>query len=225
MCGAYGLSVKNPKDAYKRFDTVNQLEIFKPRYNIRPGHINPVITTHSPNEISLMVWGLIPHFAKDEHYKFKTINARAETISELPTFRTPLRHHRCIIPATGFYEPDKIHFEKPPHPWHYFHLKDEEMFGFAGLYDVWTDKMTGREIHSYTIITTEPNALVGRIHNRMPAILHREDEAAWLNPDTTEPAELLPLLKPCPADRMEEWPVSAEARNPRNDYPEIIKRQ
>lgn len=198
-------------------------EDFKPRFNVRPGQMNPVVTSHSPNKISRMFWGLLPHFAKDEHYKYKTINAKAETVAELPTFRKPLRERRCLVPATGFYEPDKIHYDKPPFPWHYFHLKDQPLFGFAGLYDLWKDKETGKEIYSYTIITTVPNEVVGKVHNRMPVILKKEDEETWLNPDIVEPERLLPLLKPYPADKMEEWSVGDEARNPRNDYSELIK--
>ena len=170
-----------------------------------------------------MLWGLLPHFAQDEHYKYKTINAKAETVAQLPTFREPLRHKRCIVPATGFYEPDKIHYTKPPYPWHYFKLKGQELFGFAGLYDVWKDRKTGKEIESYTIITTEPNACVGKVHHRMPVILKREDEAAWLDPDVVEPERLLPLLAPYPADEMDSWPVGDAARNPKNDYPELIQ--
>lgn len=83
---------------------------------------------------------------------------------------------------------------------------------------------SGKEIVSYTIITAEPNALVGKIHPRMPAMLRREDEAVWLDPDKTEPAELMPLLQPYPADEMEEWRVGDAARNPRNEIPDIIKR-
>jgi putative SOS response-associated peptidase YedK len=149
--------------------------------------------------------------------------SQSETVAELPTFRKPLRERRCLVPATGFYEPDKIHYEKPPFPWHYFHLKDQPLFAFAGLYDLWKDKATGKEIYSYTIITTVPNEVVGQIHNRMPVILKKGDEETWLNPDITEPEQLQPLLKPYPADKMEEWRVGDAARNPRNDYPELIK--
>ena len=170
-----------------------------------------------------MLWGLLPHFAHDEHYKYKTINAKAETVAQLPTFREPLRHKRCIVPATGFYEPDKFHYTKRPYPWHYFKLKDQAVFGFAGLYDVWKDRKTGKEIESYTIVTTEPNACVGTVHHRMPVILKREDEAAWLDPDLVEPERLLPLLAPYPTEEMETWRVGDEARNPRNDYDELIK--
>jgi putative SOS response-associated peptidase YedK len=185
--------------------------------------MNPVITSHSPNRISRMFWGLIPHWAKDKSFAYKTINARAETVTTLPTYKEPFRHKRCIVPATGFYEPDKINFSKPPFPWHYFQLKDQKVFGIAGLYDVWKDRETGKEMHTYTIITTEPNGVVGEFHGRMPVILQKEDEETWLNPDISEPAQLLPLLKSYPDDKMETWPVGEEARNPRNDYPELIK--
>jgi putative SOS response-associated peptidase YedK len=223
MCGAYGFSIKDAKEVYDRFEVVNQLEDLKPRWNVRPGQMNPVITSASPNRISRMFWGLIPHWAKDKSFGYKTINARAETVATLATYKEPFRHKRCIVPATGFYEPDKIHFTKPPFPWHYFQLKDQKVFGIAGLYDVWKDRETGKEIQSYTIITTEPNEVVGEFHGRMPVILQQEDEETWLNIDLSEPEKLLPLLKSYPADKMETWPVGEEARNPRNDYPELIK--
>jgi len=223
MCGAYGFSVKDAREVYDRFEVVNTLEEFKPRWNVRPGQMNPVITSRSPNQISRMFWGLIPHWAKDKSFAYKTINARAETVATLATYKEPFRHKRCIVPATGFYEPDKIHFTKPPFPWHYFQLKDQKVFGIAGLYDVWKDRETGKEIYTYTIITTEPNAVVGEFHDRMPVILQKEDEETWLNPDISEPAQLQPLLKSYPDEKMETWPVGEEARNPRNDYPELIK--
>ena len=223
MCGAYGFSVKDAQEVYDRFNIENILDDFKPRFNIRPGQMNPVVTGHGPNKISRMFWGLIPHFAQDRNYKYKTINAKAETVAKLPTFRKPLRTKRCIVPATGFFEPDKKHFSTPPFPWHYFQLKDQKIFGFAGLYDIWQDRNTNNPIISYTIITTIPNNLVGKIHHRMPVILKKEDEEVWLNPDIMEPEHVLPLLKPYPAEDMKEWEVSGEARNPRNDNHTLIK--
>jgi putative SOS response-associated peptidase YedK len=193
MCGRYGFSVKDAKEVYERFDTYNQLADLTARYNIAPGQMNPVITSHSPNEISRMFWGLIPHWAKDDSSRYKTINARAETAAHLATYRGPFRHTRCIVPATGFYEPDKINAKKAPFPWHYFQLKDQKIFGFAGFYDTWTDKQTGKEIRSYTIITTKPNILVGKIHDRMPVILDRgvEDKPrhnfVYLSADVSRP--------------------------------------
>jgi putative SOS response-associated peptidase YedK len=223
MCGRYGFSIRDAKEVYERFNTWNELADLTARYNIAPGQMNPVITSHSPHEISRMFWGLIPHWAKDEKVKFSTINARAENVAQSPAYREPFRHKRCIVPATGFYEPDKINHPKPPHPWHYFQLKDQKIFGFAGLYDIWKDQQTGKEIRSYTIMTTTPNAIVGHYHDRMPVILEQEDEETWLNPDIVEPERVLPLLKSYPAERMEEWPVGGAARNPRNDSPDLIR--
>ena len=222
MCGRYSFSIEDAKDVYARFDTYNELADLTSRYNIAPGQMNPVITSHSPNEISRMFWGLIPFWAKDNKQKFSTINARAETAAKSPTYREPFRRRRCIVPATGFYEPDKINHVKSPFPWHFFQFTDQRMFGIAGLYDVWTDKETGKEIRSYTIITTEPNELVGQFHDRMPVILHREDEADWLK-DIVEPERIQAFLKPYPAGEMEEWRVGDRAKNPKNDYPELIK--
>jgi putative SOS response-associated peptidase YedK len=224
MCGAYGFSIHDAKEVYERFQVVNPLEDLQPRFNLRPGQLNPVITRHSPNRISRMFWGLIPHWAKDEKRKFSTINAKAETVAELPTYREPFRHQRCIVPATGFYEPDKIHHKKQPFPWHYFQLTGQSLFGLAGLYDIWKDKQTGKEIWSYTIITTTPNEIVGQYHDRMPVILEQECEEEWLNPDIVDVKSLTKMLKPYPSERMEEWRVGDAARNPKNDSPEVIKR-
>ena len=103
-------------------------------------------------------------------------------------------------------------------------MKDKSIFVFAGLYDIWKDKKSDKEIYSYTIITTVPNGIVGKYHERMPVILQGKDaEKTWLDPDIVEPERLLPLLKPFPADQMEEWEVGGDARNPRNDYPELLK--
>ena len=226
MCGAYGLSVKTIKDIINRFDIEigdENIEGLRPRWNIRPGQNNPVVVKKAGNEknhIDFMLWGLLSHLTHNDHYKHKPINARAETINELPTFRHPFHRTRCLIPFTGFYEPDKINFSKQPFPWHYFEMKDHSMFAFAGLYDIW--KGDGKEIQSYAIITTEPNKIVGKYHDRMPVILEKEDEDLWLNPDI-EIQQLLPLLKPFNAEKMDEWEVGAAAKNPINDYPEVIE--
>src|SRR4051812_4553851 len=100
MCGAYGFSVKKASEVYERFEVMNQLD-FRPRWNLRPGQMNPVITRHSPNQMEFMFWGLIPFFAKDDSFKYKTFNARAETVADLPTYRKPFRTQRCLVPATG----------------------------------------------------------------------------------------------------------------------------
>lgn len=222
MCGAYGFSVKDAKEVYNRFDIENTLEGFRPRWNIRPGQMNPVIFMRENIEIMYMFWTFIPHWAKDKNLKYSTINARDDKVTESSVYKDSFLKRRALIPANFFYEPDKIHFSKPPYPWHYFQLKDQQLFAFAGLYDVWKDKEAGKDIYSYTIITTEPNGLVGKFHPRMPVILRKEDEKKWLDPDIVEPEHLLPLLKPYSAKDMEEWQVGDEARNPRNDYPDLL---
>ncbi len=138
-------------------------------------------------------------------------------------YKSAVPHNRCIIPATYFFEPDKIHYPKPPHPWYLFKLKEQEIFGLAGLYNAWKDPKTNEELYTYTIITTKPNAVVGAYHDREPAILDSTQEKLWLNPDLTEPQQVLPMLKPYPPETMESWHVPDAAKNPRNDSPEVIK--
>ncbi len=219
MCGRYGFSVKDVKEVYERFEVENQLADLDSHYNIAPGTMQPVISRHSPTSIQRMFWGLIPHWAKDTSISYKTINARAEGIENKPTYKKPFRFQRCLIPATGFYEWTKT---KPAVPY-YFQLKDESLFAFAGLYDTWKDPQDGKEIYSYTIITTEPNDIVSPIHHRMPLILKREDEDFWLDPDVIEPERLLPLLRPYSSAEMKVDQVSISVNNPKLDSEDLIK--
>src|SRR6266699_3038009 len=150
----------------------------------------------------------------------KTINARVEGIADKPTYRKPFRYQRLLVPATGFFEWDKS--VKPSIPY-YFTLIHEPLFAFAGLYDSWTDPKTARVINSYTIITCPANSTVGKIHPRMPVILHKKDEEAWLNPDIIEPEQLYPLLTPFPDAAMQVYPVSPAVNNPKNDSEDVVK--
>jgi putative SOS response-associated peptidase YedK len=129
------------------------------------------------------------------------INARAEGIESKPSFKKPLRYQRCIIPASAFFE-----WKGNPGAKVKYRIArtDGELFGFAGLYNVWRDPHdpTGGEFTTCTIITTQPNELVAPIHNRMPVILLPEDEDHWLAPDMSEPEAITSLLRPYPADLM-----------------------
>lgn len=220
MCGRYGFSIKNIKKAYDRFEVTNTLFDYNPRYNIAPGQMNPVITKNSPKKIRRMFWGLIPFWANDRSIAFKTINARAEDIDKKPSFRKAFESHRCLIPASGFYEWNEY---TDPHYPYYFRLKKEDIFAFAGLFDIWTDPETKKDLYSYTIITTTPNKLMEPIHHRMPVILHKEDEETWLEPDFVTPEKLLALLKPFPTVEMEAYPVSREVNNTKIDDDRLIK--
>jgi putative SOS response-associated peptidase YedK len=217
MCGRY--AIPDPTDIPIRFKATRSGYDLKPRYNAAPSEDLPVVVNTGENHIELMRWGLVPFWAKDINIGYKMINARAETLQMKPSFRKALSLQRCIVPAGGFFEWKHIDKEKVPY---YIFLKNTQVFGFAGLYDVWHDKQ-GKELKNYTIITTQPNSLVGAIHNRMPVILEQKDEKTWLNPDETEPDRLVTLLHPYPAGEMDAYPVSRLVNSPANDTKAVIE--
>ncbi len=226
MCGAYGFSNKDEREIYNRFGVMNKLPdfVFSPRYNARPTQMNPIVyMTADGVQIRPMYWSFIPSWSPEKRLKFSTFNARDDRLLESKVYKPALPRQRCLIPATHFFEPDKINYPTPPHPWYCFRLKDQSIMAFAGLYNVWTDPKTKQELYTYTIITTKPNAVVGKYHEREPALLTKNEEKQWLNPDLTEPEQILPMLKPYPPDEMESWRVSDAAKNPRNDTPEVIQ--
>ncbi len=222
MCGRFSLTGPDPlviADVFGCSD-VPELPV---RYNIAP--TQPVATVihdrqRGANRVEIMRWGLIPSWAKDPAIGNRMINARAESLPEKPSYRGPLRYHRCLILADGFYEWRAQPGGKQPM---FIHLKDRTLFGLAGLYDVWQSP-DGTPLITCTIITTEPNALMAPIHNRMPVILPREDFAAWLDPERTNAAQVMPLLRPYPAEQMACYPVSRRVNSPANDDPTLIER-
>jgi putative SOS response-associated peptidase YedK len=166
-----------------------------------------------------MKWGLIPSWAKDPAIGNRMINARAETVAEKPAFRGLLKKRRCLIPADGFYEWQKL--DKIKQPVHIV-LKNHEPFGFAGLWEHWKSP-DGEEVLSCTIITTEANDLLKAVHDRMPVILTRDVESVWLDPKIQETEKLLPLLKQYPAEEMGYYPVSRQVNSPAVDNPSNIE--
>jgi putative SOS response-associated peptidase YedK len=217
MCGRYGFVPGKNFD--ERFQVEHQQETLLPSYNVAPGATMPVVVRNSPNRVELMKWGLIPFWAKDPKNSYKTINARAETVATSPVFREALKRRRCLVPASGFYEWQQTERGKLPY---FIHLKDIELFAFAGLYDVWQDA-EGNELRTYTIITTTPNELVQPIHNRMPVILHPDDEAMWIDPKMNDTAALRALLQPFPNALMEAYPVSRAVNTAAIDTPALIE--
>ena len=165
MCGRYTFQ---PTEAfYQRFNIANRLDGLEARDNIAPSQLVPVIISQCPNHVMLMRWGLIPHWAKEEKTAYKMINARMETLTQRPAFRSLLATNRCMIPASGYYEWKADARGKTPY---YIHPTSREFFAFAGLYDVWTNP-DGKDIHTFTIITTDAGGVVAELHNRMPVIL------------------------------------------------------
>jgi putative SOS response-associated peptidase YedK len=216
MCGRYSLV---PTDNIaERFDVQQEQLALLPRYNVAPSQSLPVVVRNSPNRLVEMQWGLIPSWSKEPRAQFSTINARAETISKSPVFRGPFKSRRCLVPASGFYEWQRTSNGKQPFC---IRLKDDDLFAFAGLYDIWHDA-NGNELYSYTVITTAPNELVAPIHNRMPVILRRDDEEAWLDKQT-QSARLMSLLVAYPAEEMEAYPVSRALNNPANEGAELMQ--
>jgi putative SOS response-associated peptidase YedK len=148
------------------------------------------------------------------------INARSETIAEKPSFRGSFKYKRCLILADGFYEWQKHLGSKSKIP-HFIHMRDGQPFAFAGLWDTWTSN-DGSEIRSCTIITTEPNQILNKIHNRMPVILKPETYKDWIHEGENDPALLMSFLKPYPGEAMEAFPVSTMVNSPQNDSPECV---
>jgi len=221
MCGGYTLTT-DLKQVAKRFgaEAPDEISSILPRYNIAPTQNVIVVSDDGKRTIKQMRWGLIPSWAKDTTIGNRMINARAETLAEKPAFRNALKNRRCIIPADGFYEWQKLGKMKQPMR---IVLKSGQPFGFAGLWERWQSP-EGEEVLSCTIITTEANELLKAVHDRMPVILTRDAEAAWLNLNIQETENLLPLLKKFPSDEMEFYPVSREVNSPQIDKPSDIER-
>lgn len=216
MCGRFVLTA-NPEAIQQQFDLTSVPDI-PPRYNVAPTQPVAVITNEKPRELTFHQWGLIPSWSKEPSIGSKMINARAESVAEKPAFRSAFKRRRCILPSDGFYEWQGRDGGKVPL---FIHLEDRELFGLAGLWEVWHSP-DGGEIHSCTIITTDANSFMQPIHNRMPVILHKEDYGLWLSPDE-EPADVLQgLLKPYDSSAMRAYEVSKMVNRPGNDMPELI---
>jgi putative SOS response-associated peptidase YedK len=190
-----------------------------PRYNIAPGQQAAAVLFDGRRKVEGLQWGLIPFWAKDPKIGYKLINARAETLASKPSFRNSLKKKRCLVVADGFYEWRKDGSKKTPM---FVRMRDGRPFGFAGLYDDWKTP-EGRNIRTFTIITTSPNKLLEPIHDRMPVILTREAYGDWLDTGPDEPAKLLGLLKAYPDREMEAYRVGLEVNSPKNDGPECIQ--
>ena len=217
MCGRYTL--RTPVDSLvEAFEIEEYPSSITPNYNIAPTQeVAAVVEEDEKRKLEMFHWGLIPSWAKDPAIGNKMINARAETVSEKPSFRKAFRVRRCLIVADGFYEWQKTTNGKQPY---YIRMEDDSPFAFAGLWESWQN---GTEIRSATIITTDANDVVAPIHNRMPVILHPEDYELWLDPDFDEKEPLTTLLKPYPAEAMDAYPVSRSVNSPSNNEPGIIE--
>ena len=219
MCGRFALEVHIQLKLYEDFER-SSIPPTTPRYNVAPSQqVLGVREVEGHREAAEFRWGLIPVWAKDMTIGFKMINARAETIRDKPSFKQAFKKRPCLILASGFYEWQKTPTGKQPV---YFHLKDREVFGFAGLWEKWRSP-EGKTIESCTIITTSANEIVAGVHERMPVIVERNDHALWLSDDERKQDERFELLRPYPANSMDCFEVSTLVNSPKNDSPEMIQ--
>ena len=219
MCGRFTLTI-DPAHLQEAFPWAVIPNDMSPRFNIAPSQPVAVIPNTGDYFVSMYKWGLIPSWSKDPAIGERMINARAESLAEKPSFRNAYRRRRCLILADGFYEWKQNPGSKSKQPI-ILRLQNNQPFAFAGLWELWTSP-DGSEIKSCTIITTQPNSLVGTIHNRMPVILPPEKYKLWISPDDQTASQLNDLLIPYPSEEMIAYPVSKIVNNPHYDSPDLI---
>ena len=230
MCGRY-VSATPAQQLAEEFhvDTIKADDL-PAKYNVAP--TDPVyavaISRDGLRQLGTFKWGLVPNWSKDPSSGAKMINARAETVSEKPSFKRLLEKRRCILPADGFYEWKRLGDEdakKPRKQPFFIRRRDGKPMALAGLWDVWKprDDPDADWLRSATIITGEPNELVARLHDRMPVILPEEAWDTWLEKDNEDAEALRKLLVPYPAELLEAFPVDTLVNSVQNDGPELIE--
>lgn len=213
MCGRYRL--KDPKQAAMLLVHEAMPELETPRWNVAPTQVVPVVRRGDDRpRLVGMRWGLVPFYERSKPKPLRLINARAETAPSKPAYRRALAQSRCAVLADGFYEWRRID-ERTKEPW-FFGLKDEKPFAFAGIYE--EDDAAGNG--GFCILTTQPNAVAAKVHDRMPVILDAPTVERWLAPGPLDPDTFAGLTAPYPADLMVAWPVTTLVNSPRNDQPE-----
>ena len=219
MCGRYA-STLPPEMMMELFKLLNSIDIV-PLYNIAPTQpVAAIWEAHGRREAHFARWGLVPGWVKDPREFPLLVNARAETMEGKPAFRDALKHGRCIIPASGYYEwhtnPDKT---KQPY---YITMEDDRPMALAGLYSSWMGP-NGEEIDSVATITVATNSQLAPIHDRMPAILEGDAIDRWLDVHDVRAAEAVQLALPLPDGALKFHPVSTRVNSARDDDPGLIE--
>ena len=189
-------------------------------YNVAPTDSVYAVAEHEGTRLlGSFRWGLIPWWAKDRKIAARNINARSETAAEKPAFRDSFVKRRCLIPADGFFEWQRLPKGKLPH---YIYQADQRPLALAGLWATWKDPESGERVRTCTILTGEPNDLVSDIHSRMPVVLAKEDWSSWLNRDNEDREALQQMMTVFPAAEMAEHPVATLVNKVSNNYPECV---
>lgn len=222
MCGRYLLDVPGG-DLASHFGAENHLQQFEPSWNAAPSQPLPVVyfdKRGGTRVLEQLRWGLVPAWAARKAGPSRPfINARAETVATKPAFRYAFTQRRCVVPVSGFYEWHMDGDTKVPYC---IRVVNQAVVPLAGIYERWVDG-NGEVQGTYAIITTQPNETVGRVHDRMPAILAPEAIQPWLETPPGDARELLDLLGPYRGEKMEAFEVSRDVNNTRNDYPELAR--
>lgn len=218
MCGRFTLTA-NPQVLRDVFSLGSAPDGLEPRYNVAPTQPVAVITNEDSSALTFHRWGLVPSWAKDISMGNKLINARAETAYEKPAFRAAFKRRRCLIPADGFFEWQQVDGSKRPH---FIQMQGRDVFAFAGLWEVWHSP-EGDELRTCTILTTDANPLISKLHTRMPVILRHEDFAEWLSPEEQSADVLMPLMKQYDQNKMTFYEVTRLVNKATYDTPETIQ--
>jgi putative SOS response-associated peptidase YedK len=218
MCGRYELHA-HPAAIALAFGLEHPPHLHA-RYNVAPMQDVPVVRLNAAGQRELVQvrWGMVPRWAKDPSIGHRMINARGETVATKPAFRNAFRRHRCLVPANGFYEWTQGADGRKQPLW--IGMRDAGVFGFAGLCERWLGP-DGQPLDTCTILTTQANAMIAKLHDRMPVIVGPEDYARWLDPDDVAPQE---LVKPFDPERMTYYAVSTKVNNVRHDDASCIER-
>lgn len=232
MCGRYVSATPAQQLAEEFHVDAVKADDLPAKYNVAPTDdvYAVALSREGVRQLGTFRWGLVPSWAKDPSIGARMINARAETVSTNASFKTAMRRRRCIIPADGFYEwqrlgdddgPKKKKVRKQPF---FIRRRDGKPLALAGLWEVWKprDDPDADWLRSTTVITGEPNELVARLHDRMPVILPEEAWDTWLDRDNEDVDALMELLVPYPAELMEAYPVETLVNSVQNDGPELI---
>lgn len=223
MCGRFTLTAP-VEEIMERFmiDSFLEEEHLSPNYNIAPSQsVLAVINDGKSNRMGFLKWGMVPPWAKDAKMGNKLINARAETLTEKPSFRNAFRKKRCIIIADSFYEWKRLD-DQSKIPMR-IKLKNNDLFAMAGIWESWNSP-EGESLYSCAIITTKPNGLMMNIHDRMPVILRKNDENIWLDPSLKDTSYLNQFLQPFDETLMEAYEVSGLVNSPKNNTKELIQK-
>lgn len=218
MCGRYTLLADELK-IRKAFQIERPIENFQTSYNVAPGQqVLAIIHDGKEKRAGYLQWGLVPFWAKDKKIGYKMINARSETAHEKPSFKHLMSRKRCLIAADSFYEWKQNDDGKQPKR---IHLKDRDLFAFAGLWDKWTN---GDEVlFTCTILTRESNPFMTKIHHRMPIILPKEKENEWIQPKQLHPTEAKQFLDSLAPEELTAYNVSTYVNTAKNNDPKCIE--